>query len=55
VDVAETETSVTVTIHAGRLASANCPNGAAGSLATARVQAKLTRPLADRKLLGGAS
>jgi hypothetical protein len=55
VDVAETETSVTVTVYAGRLRSADCPNGTAGSLATARVEAKLTRPLADRKLLGGAT
>ena len=45
----------TVTVYAGRLASADCPNGTAGSLATARVEAKLTRPLADRELLGGAS
>ncbi|HST83638.1 MAG TPA: hypothetical protein VLL08_18040 [Kineosporiaceae bacterium] len=55
VDVKETETSVTVTVYAGRLKSADCPSGTAGSLATAKVEAKLTRPLADRKLLGGAS
>ena len=54
VEVVETGTSVTVTVSAGRLNSADCPAGSAGSLATARVEAKLTRPLADRELLGGA-
>jgi hypothetical protein len=55
VDVAETGTTVTVTVHAGRLTSADCPSGAAGSLATARVEARLARPLGDRELLGGAT
>jgi hypothetical protein len=54
VEVSETDTTVTVTVYAGRLASADCPAGAAGSLATARVEAMLTRPLADRELLGSA-
>jgi hypothetical protein len=53
VDVAETATSVTVTVHAGRLPSADCPEGVTGALATARVEATLERPLGDRQLLGG--
>jgi hypothetical protein len=55
VDIAETGTTVTVTVHAGRLTSADCPPGVAGALATARVAAQLARPLGDRELLGGAS
>ena len=54
VDVSETATTVTVTVQAGRLASADCPPGVAGSLATARVEARLREPLGERKLLGGA-
>jgi hypothetical protein len=53
-DVAETATTVTVTVHAGRLSSAVCPSGSAGSLATARLEAHLTHPLGTRTLLGSA-
>ena len=52
VDIAETSTTVTVTVHAGRLKSAACPSGSAGSLATARVEVRLAHPLGDRSLLG---
>jgi hypothetical protein len=52
VDVDESTTTVRVTVHAGRLTSAVCPSGVAGSLATARVEARLHRPLGERKLLG---
>jgi hypothetical protein len=54
VDVSETTTTVTVTVYAGRLTSADCPAGSVGSLATARVEAVLSRPLADRELRGAA-
>jgi len=53
VDVTETGTAVTVTVHAGRLPSADCPSGVSAALATARVAAQLARPLGDRHLLGG--
>jgi len=53
IDIAETATTVKLTVHAGRLTSADCPSGAVGSLATARMEARLARPLGKRELLGG--
>jgi hypothetical protein len=55
VDVTETAKTVRVTVHAGRLTKAICPSGSAGSLATARVEARLAHPLGNRELLGGAT
>jgi len=52
-DVTETGTTVKVTVHAGRLVSADCPAGATGALATARLVATLDQPLGNRDLLGG--
>ena len=52
-DVTETGTTVKVTVHAGRLVSADCPAGSTGALATARVVATLDQPLGNRDLLGG--
>ena len=54
IDVSESGTAVTVTVHAGRLAKADCPSGVTGALATARIEAQLKEPLGERELLGGA-
>ena len=52
-DIAESATTITITVHAGRLTSTDCPAGATAALATARLEARLAQPLGSRNLLGG--